>query len=205
MNDVAPRRPGSTVRSRPQRRSDVEAVIALVSLDQGIARREATVATSLALVERTRTDLASCELEVAATRAALPAKERSGAEAPEVEKLRRLLRDRERGVAQLSRLTEEAEAAAVAASAELREHCADLATRRKQITSRIPRATLDDYEDALRRGLFPAAVATRGRVCWGCFHPLSGALSAQFQVAQAFACCPHCERVLFNPDWIEPR
>jgi predicted nucleic acid-binding Zn-ribbon protein len=176
-----------------------------VSLDQGIARREATVATSLALVERTRTDLGSCELEVAATRAALPAKERSGAEAPEVEKLRRLLRDRERGVAQLSRLAEEALAAAVAASAELREQCADLATRRKEITSRIPRATLDDYEDALRHGLFPAAVATRGRVCWGCFHPLSGAFTAELQVAQAFVCCPHCERVLFNPDWIEPR
>ena len=132
MNDIAPRRSGSKAVSRPQRRDDVEAVMALVGLDQDIARTEAA-----------------------------------------------------------------------APSAQLREQRADLASRRKAITSRIPRATLADYEGALRQGLSPAAVATRGRVCWGCFHPLSGALTAEFQDAQAFLCCPHCDRVLFNPDWIE--
>ncbi len=91
------------------------------------------------------------------------------------------------------------------APSELRAQGADLATRRKAITSRIPRATLADYEGALRQGLSPAAVATRGRVCWGCFHSLSGALTAEFHEAQAFLCCPHCDRVLFNPDWIERR
>ena len=134
MNDVAPIRSGSKAHSRPQRRDDVEAVIALVGLDQEIALTEA-----------------------------------------------------------------------VAASAELREHGADLAARRKAITNRIPPATLEDYENALRHALFPAAVATRGRVCWGCFHGLSGAVTAEFRDAQAFVCCPHCERVLFNPDWIERR
>ena len=134
MNDVAPIRSGSKAHSRPQRRDDVEAVIALVGLDQEIALTEA-----------------------------------------------------------------------VAASAGLREQRADLATRRKGITNRIPRATLEAYENALRHALFPAAVATRGRVCWGCFHGLSGAVTAEFQDAQAFVCCPHCERVLFNPDWIERR
>ena len=202
MNHVAPRRPGSKVSSTPLRRDDVEALIALVSLDQGIARREATVASSLAIVERTRTDMASCELEIAATRDALQRMERSRAETPEVEKLRRRLRDKERGLAHLMRLAEEEQTAALAASAELREQCADLATHRTAITNRIPRATLEDYEEALRQGLFPAAVATRGRVCWGCFHQLSGAVTAEFQDAQAFVCCSHCERVLFNPDWI---
>lgn len=135
MNHVAPRRPGTKAGSGPQRRNDVEALIALVSLDQGTVRREGTVA----------------------------------------------------------------------ASAELRVHSPDLPTRRTAITSRIPRATLEDYENALRQGLLPAAVATRGQVCWGCFHRLSGAVTAEFQDAQAFVCCPHCERVLFNPDWIERR
>ena len=205
MNHVAPRRSGSKAGSTPQRRDDVEALIALVSLDQGVARREATVASTLALCERTRTDMATGELEIVTTRDALQRMERSGAETPEVEKLRRRLRDQERGVAHLLRLAEEEQTAALAASAELREQCADLATRRTAITSRIPRATLEDYETALRHGLLPAAVATRGRVCWGCFHRLSGAVTAEFQDAQAFVCCPHCERVLFNPDWIERR
>ena len=87
----------------------------------------------------------------------------------------------------------------------VREQCADLPVRRTAITNRIPRATLEEYENTLRQGLFPAAVATRGRVCWGCFHRLSGAVTAEFEDAQAFVCCPHCERVLFNPDWIERR
>jgi len=77
--------------------------------------------------------------------------------------------------------------------------------RRTEVTSRIPRVTLEDYENARRQGLLPAAVATRGRVCWGCFHGLSGAVAAELQEAQVFVCCPHCERVLFNPDWMERR
>jgi predicted nucleic acid-binding Zn-ribbon protein len=93
--------------------------------------------------------------------------------------------------------------AATAASTELREDHADPAALRKTIMSRIPGATLEDYESARRRGLLPAAVATRGRVCWGCFHGLSGAVTGPFHDAQAFVCCPHCERVLFNPDWME--
>ena len=205
MNHVAPRRSGSEASSTPRRRDDVEALVALVSLDQGMARREATVANSLALVERTTADIASCELEISAARDELQRLERSGTETLEVGKLRRLLRDKERGVAHLMRLAEEEQTAALAASAELREQCADLATRRTTITNRIPRATLEDYENALRHGLLPAAVATRGQVCWGCFHRLPAAVTAEFQEAQAFACCPHCERVLFNPDWVEGR
>ena len=205
MNHVASRRPGSKTSSMPQRRDDVDALIALVSLDQGLARREATVASSLALVERTTADLAACEPEISAAREELERLEGSGTERAEVGKLRRLLRDKERGVAHLVRLAEEEQAEALAASAEFREQFASLAARRTAIASRIPRATLEDYEKALRQGLVPAAVATRGQVCWGCFHRLSAAVTAEFQEAQAFVCCPHCERVLFNPDWIERR
>jgi len=134
MNEVAPKRTGSKASATPQRRDDVEALIALVSLDEGVARPEAA-----------------------------------------------------------------------AAAAELRDRGADPAARRAAITSRIPRVALEDYENARRQGLSPAAVATRGRVCWGCFHRLSGTVTAEFQDAQAFLCCPHCERVLFNPDWMERR
>jgi predicted nucleic acid-binding Zn-ribbon protein len=87
----------------------------------------------------------------------------------------------------------------------LDEQGTDPAGCRTAVTSRIPPATLEDYESARRRGLIPAAVATRGRVCWGCFHGLSGAATAEFRDSQAFVCCPHCERVLFNPDWTEGR
>ncbi len=118
MNELAPKRPGSQTSAPPRRRDDVEALVELMSLDQGKA---------------------------------------------------------------------------------------DPAALRTVIASRIPRGTLEDYENARRLGLRPPAVATRGRVCWGCFHRLSGAVIADFQDAQAFVCCPHCERVLFNPDWMERR
>jgi predicted nucleic acid-binding Zn-ribbon protein len=145
MNPAASRRPGSKQGPTPRRRDDVEALIALVSLDQDKARRQATVASALSQTE------------------------------------------------------------AAAASAEIQAPSADLANRRSAITSRIPEATVRDYESALRHGLIPAAVATRGSVCWGCFHRLSRAVTSKFEDAQAFVCCPHCERVLFNPDWIERR
>ena len=134
MNHAASRRTGSKTSPATRRRDDVEAVMALVDLDQDIARAEAATA-----------------------------------------------------------------------SAEVRERRADLATRRSAFTRRMPPATLEDYETALRLGLSPGAVATRGRVCWGCFHRLSGAVAAELQDAQTFARCPHCERVLFNPDWTERR
>ena len=202
MNHVASKRSGKEP-SRPRRRADVEAFIALVSLDQGIARREGKVAASLALVDRARADVTACHEKVAETRDALQRMERMGAKPPELEKQRRLLRDRERNLGRLMQMAEEAQTEAVAASADLREQCADLPVRRAAIGSRIPRGAFDDHENALRRGLLPAAVATHGRVCWGCFHRLSAAVTAAFDRSQAFVCCPHCERVLFNPDWIE--
>jgi predicted nucleic acid-binding Zn-ribbon protein len=135
MSEVVPKRHGTKAGAPPRRRDDVEALIALVSLDEDSVRREA----------------------------------------------------------------------ADGVSAELRERAPDPGVHRTTLASRIPRATLQDYESALRQGLRPAAVATRGRVCWGCFHRLSGTVTAEFQDSQAFLCCPHCERVLFNPDWMERR
>jgi hypothetical protein len=132
--------------SSPAPRADVQAMLALVALDEGIAKHEAAVAKALALAKQ---------------------------------------------------------AEAGAASAELRDACADLAARRGAITGQIPQEALEDYERALRRRLMPAAVATRGRVCWGCFHGLSAAVAAEFRNTEAFLRCPHCERVLFNPDWSE--
>jgi chromosome segregation ATPase len=203
MNDVVSRRSGTRGSPTPRRRADVEALMALASLDQGVARREAKVASALAVVERARADSLSCEREIGTARDELRRIEQGGAAAPGIEKLRRRLREKERSLVQLTRLAEEAQAEAIAASADLKERFADLPDRRDAITSRIPRATLEDYEDALRHGLLPAAMATRGRVCWGCFHPLSATLTAEFTSAEAFLRCPHCERVLFNPDWIE--
>lgn len=139
--------------SPPAPRADVKAMLALVALDEGITKREASVAKALALAGRAEAEIAQME--------------------------------------------------AAAASAELRDACADLATRRGAITSKIPREALEDYEHALRRGLIPAAVTTHGKVCWGCFHGLSATLAAEFRDAEAFLRCPHCERVLFNPDWSE--
>jgi predicted nucleic acid-binding Zn-ribbon protein len=203
MNHAASKRSAKRAPSTPRRRADVEALIALVSLDQGIARREGRVAASLALADRARADATSRNEKTAASRDALQRMERKGAKPSELDKQRRQLRDRERDLDRLMQMAEEAQTEAVAASADLREQCADLPVRRAAIAHRIPRGGLADYESALRRGLLPAAVATHGRVCWGCFHRLSGAITAAFDETQALVCCPHCERVLFNPDWIE--
>lgn len=203
MNHVASKRSAAKAPSAPRRRADVEALVALVSLDQGIARLEGRVAASLTLADRARADVTSREEKVAATRDTLQRTERLGAKPAELEKQRLLLQDRERDLVRLMKTAEEARADAVAASAELREQSANLPARRAVIAARIPRDTLAGYETALRRGLLPAAVATHGRVCWGCFHRLSGAMTAAFDETQAPVWCPHCERVLFNPDWIE--
>jgi len=184
-------------------RGDVRALLALVALDEGIAKQEASVAQSLALVERTRVELAQLERELGATREELQRRERAGAGPADVEELRLSLEGQERRAARLMRLAETKQNEALVASGGLRDGCADLAVRRGAITSRIPREAREEYESALRRGLAPAAVATRGKVCWGCFHPLSAAVAAEFLNAQAFVRCPHCERVLFNPDWKE--
>jgi predicted nucleic acid-binding Zn-ribbon protein len=181
----------------------VRALLALVTLDEGIAKLEGSVAQSLALVERTKVELAQLERVLGATREELQRRERAGAEPTDIEELRRSLRGKERRAARLMRLAETKQNDALVASRGLRNGCADLAVRRGAITSRVPREALEDYESALRRGLLPAAVATRGKVCWGCFHPLSAAVAAAFLNAQAFVRCPHCERVLFNPDWNE--
>jgi len=183
MSHVSPRRPGTRTVRPSRRRADVEALIALVNLDQAIARREASAASALAIVEGTKGLAASGEREIAA----IPP------------------RDRHRSLAQLVRTREEAQTAAVSASTEPRDQGADLSVRRATIASRVPPATLADYENAMRHGLYPAAVATRGRVCWGCFHGLTAASTVEFHEARTFMCCPHCERVLFNPDWIEER
>jgi len=82
-----------------------------------------------------------------------------------------------------------------------RGHSADLGARRSALALRLPREALEIYDDALRRGLRPAAVATRGRVCWGCFHSLALEVTAPFLDDEAYVSCPHCERLLFNPDW----
>jgi len=119
----------------------VQALLALVALDESVAKREASVAPTPALDERTSSELARLEPELRA--------------------------------------------------------------RRGGIASRIPREALETYESALRRGLVPAAVATRGAVCWGCFHRLSTAVTAPFLHEEVFQCCPHCERLLYNPDWTE--
>jgi hypothetical protein len=122
-------------------RADVQALLALVALDEGVVRGEASGAPSPALDARTGSDLARREPEVLA--------------------------------------------------------------RRGAIASLVPREALETYDRARRRGLVPAAVATRGAVCWGCFHRLSAAVSAAFLREEVFQCCPHCERLLYNPDWTE--
>jgi len=189
--------------SPPGPRADVQAMLALVALDEGIAKREASVAKALALAGRAEAEIAQMEPALRASRDRLRRREQSGAPADEIEKLRRTLQEEERHATQLLQLAEKKQAEAGAASADLRDACADLAARRGAITSQIRREALENYEAALRRGLMPAAVATRGRVCWGCFHGLSAAVAAEFHDSKAFLRCPHCERVLFNPDWSE--
>jgi predicted nucleic acid-binding Zn-ribbon protein len=181
----------------------VRALLALVALDEGIAKLEASVAQSLALAERTSVELAQLEREVSATREELQRRERAGGEPTGIEELRRALEGKQQRAARLMRLAETKQNDALVASGTLRDGCADLAVRRGAITSRVPREALAGYESALRRGLVPAAVATRGKVCWGCFHALPAATAAEFMNAQGFLRCPHCERVLFNPDWNE--
>ena len=82
---------------------DVRALLALVALDEGIAKQEASVAQSLALVERTRVELAPLERDLGTTREELQRRERA-AEPTDIEELRRSLEGRERRAARLTRV-----------------------------------------------------------------------------------------------------
>jgi hypothetical protein len=88
-----------------------------------------------------------------------------------------------------------------AGSWERRGLSAALDARRSALARRLPPEALEIYDDALRRGLRPAAVGTRGRVCWGCFHSLAPEVATPLTSEETFVGCPHCERLLFNPDW----
>jgi predicted nucleic acid-binding Zn-ribbon protein len=194
---------GGKRRSPP--RADVQALIALLALDEDIRKREASVAQTLALAEGATSELARLEPAVGAAREELRRRAEAGEDGADIERLRRALLDDERHVAQVMRRAEKKQAEVAAASAALRDACADAAGRRGAIIGRIPQQALKVYESALQRGLLPPAVATRGAVCWGCFHRLSGMPVAPFLSEEAFVCCPHCERLLFNPEWTERR
>lgn len=184
-------------------RADVQALRALLALDEDIAKREASVAHAIALAERATLDVSRLESELGAAREELNRRTVGGEDGSEIDRLRRALLDDERHLTQALRRAEKKQREAAAAATALDEACADLAVRRGAIAGRIPREALDPYEGALHRGLLPPAVATRGQVCWGCFHRLGGAVVAPFLEDDAFVTCPHCERLLFNPGWTE--
>jgi predicted nucleic acid-binding Zn-ribbon protein len=184
-------------------RGDVRALLDLVALDEGLAKREASVAQSLAILDRTTSDLTRLTPELEAAREELHQLEQSGAAIPEVEKLRRALRGKERRVALVMRQAERKQADALAASADLRDACADLAERRTVLMSRIPGVALEIYAKALRLGRQPAAIGTHGAVCWGCFHRLPIAVTSEFQSEARLVPCPHCERLMYDPEWTE--
>jgi predicted nucleic acid-binding Zn-ribbon protein len=184
---------------------EVRALVALVELDGGIAKREASVACALAVLERTRGDLARVAPALQTDRDSLRRLEEAGPALSELETLRRAVRSKERRAAMLMRQAERRQRDALAASADLREGCSHLAEHRRALTGRISGPALESYETALRLRRQPAAIGTRGAVCWGCFRRLPAALTAAFRARRRLTPCPHCSRLLYDPTWLEAR
>jgi predicted nucleic acid-binding Zn-ribbon protein len=189
----------------PTSSDEVRALLELAAFDDGIAKQEASVARALAVLERARGELAQITPALKVDREELLRLEEVGATVPDVERLRRAVREKERRAALLMRQAEEKQSEALGASANLRDACADLAERRRALTDRLSGTLLTSYETALRLGGQPVAIGTRGAVCWGCFRRLPLAVTANFQRFRRPTPCPHCRRLLYDPSWLETR
>lgn len=208
MDDVEPRpadacgRPASAPPVNP--REEIRALLELAALDADMARRQAVLSQALSAVEQVRSNVARLNTAVRADRDALARHEQSGGLAADWETLRHSVDEKEHRSAALARELAKGQAQALAASADVRDTDAALPARRRALTGRISREVLDRYKIALGSERQPAVLATRGTICWGCHLRLPEAVAREFHTSKRVAACPHCLRLLYDSNWLDP-
>jgi hypothetical protein len=77
--------------------------------------------------------------------------------------------------------------------------------RRAAKRRRASRALLDRYEQLVETSRHPAIVAIENGVCSGCHVRLPTMVAYRARHTAAIHICPHCRRMLYAPEMLEPR
>lgn len=181
---------------------EMTALLRLADLDAGILGREAECHKLVDRREERRYAIAGLrtELELDGDRLARAQAQPSGADLPA---LRKRIRKNQNALAQLSRDEENAEAEALALSAELQRWSVEVAEQRVALGRRISADVLEAYGTALRSGRQPAMVRLAGSVCTGCHVRLHSKLEHQIRRRWGIGACPHCQRLVYDSSWLE--
>lgn len=75
---------------------------------------------------------------------------------------------------------------------------------RKRLGTRLSRELHDAYDLARRAGRRPAVVRLVSSVCSGCHVRLPTTLDQKIRGVRGVAPCPHCLRLVYDPDWLHP-
>ena len=181
---------------------EIAALLSLAGLDADLFGREAKVQKLVRRLEEQRYAVAGLRAELESDRGRLT---RAGGRplGAELATLRKHIQESEKAHAQLSRDAEQSEATTRALSAELERRSAELAEQRAVLRSRLSAGVLEMYGTALRSGREPAIVTLVQSVCTGCNMRVHSKLEHQIRRRWGIAACPHCQRLVYDPSWLE--
>lgn len=108
-----------------------------------------------------------------------------------------------RSLIALSSLDDELLARGIDTFAERTEMPGEVRERRAELTRVLTPETLRLYDVAARTGRQPAVLGTKGSVCCGCHLRLPTKIAHDFQAKRRITACPHCHRLLYNPEWLK--
>lgn len=101
------------------------------------------------------------------------------------------------------RALEHAEQEARTLNAELHEANQAAEQRRRAVLPRLEPEVHRMVDLALRTGRQPVVTTLVGAFCSGCHLRLSATAERQLRAGRKVGSCPHCRRLLYDPDWLQ--
>jgi predicted nucleic acid-binding Zn-ribbon protein len=106
-----------------------------------------------------------------------------------------------RGAAAIAALVQLAETDLGQGSAQRQERPA----ARQALVTRLSHELREGYERALLTGRQPPVVPLLRSACSGCHVRLPTTLEQRIRLVRGVAACPRCLRLVYDPDWLNPR
>ena len=79
----------------------------------------------------------------------------------------------------------------------------EVARERHGLGARLSPEVLEAYDLAVRAGRHPAVARLTGATCGGCHVRLHATLEQRVRRRRGVAPCPHCLRLVYDPEWLE--
>lgn len=79
----------------------------------------------------------------------------------------------------------------------------EVADGRHALGAKLSPDVLEAYERAMRGGRQPAVVRLVASVCSGCHVRLHSTLEQKIRRRRGVAACPHCLRLVYDPEWLD--